>query len=143
MNAREWVDFLKNRGVDIVITTTTINPMLGTSSGGYLQGSDQLLYTPRLNKETVFHELGHWTGNKKRLNRDMESGARFSPYDPLANDLEESIAWEFVRLMVERFGGGNRYYYKYALKYSMKNSPEAKWFGKQAFEFICNEFNLE
>ena len=142
MNATEWVDFLKGHGVNIVITTTTINPMLGTSSGGYLQGSDQLLYTLRLNKETVFHELGHWTGNAKRLNRDMESGARCSPYSPAANDLEESIAWEFVRLMVKRFGGGSRQYYKYAPRHSMRNSFEAKWFGRQAFEFICNEFEL-
>lgn len=109
MRAKEWVELLRVNGVDIQVTTTTINPLLGTSSGGYLQRADQLLFTPKLNKETIFHELAHWTGNNKRLNRDMDSGSQTAPYVPAANDLEESIAWEFTKLMVKRFGGGSRH----------------------------------
>ena len=142
MRAREWVELLRLNGVDIQVTTTTINPLLGTSSGGYLQRADQLLLTPRLNKETLFHELGHWTGNDKRLNRDMDAGTQCTPYVPEANDLEESIAWEFTKLMVKRFGGGTKHYYEYAPRFSMRNSEEAKFFGGQAYEFICNEFGL-
>lgn len=141
MNATQWVDFLKNHGVDIRITHS--GGLIGKSGGGYLWVSDEILYALNLNKETVFHELAHWTGNKLRLDRDMESGALYStPYDEAANDLEESIAWETTRLMVKRFGGGSWHYYHHAPKHSMRNSFEAKWFGRQAFEFICNEFNL-
>jgi len=141
MNAIEWVGFLKNRGVAIKITAS--GGLIGKSGGGYLWGSDEILYALELNKETVFHELAHWTGNKKRLMRDMESGALNSEtHDKAANDLEESIAWETTKLMVKRFGGGTWHYYRHAPRHSMRNSSEAKWFGRQAFEFICNEFGF-
>ena len=133
MNAKEWVEFLQNEGVHIRMSDVS---WIGTGcSGAYLWGSDEILYGPRLNKETVFHELGHWTGNKKRLNRDVVS-------DAATNDLEESIAWEVVKLMVNRFGGATRDYYKYAPRYSTMHSPEVKFFGRQAYEFICSEFGL-
>ena len=131
MTAIQWVDFLTNHGVDIRITNS--GGLIGKSGGGYLWVSDEILYAFKLNKETVFHELAHWTGNKLRLHRDD---------DEAANDLEESIAWETTRLMVKRFGGGSWHYYHHAPKHSMRNSFEAKWFGRQAFEFICHEFNL-
>ncbi len=139
MHAKEWVEFLQDHGLYVRVSH---EPWLGKSGGGYFDVSEQMLFTPTLNKETIFHELGHWTGNKRRLNRDMGSGATCSPYNSEANDLEESIAWEFTKLMVKRFGGGNRYYYKIAPRHSMRKSPEAKFFGKQAFEYICNELGL-
>lgn len=139
MNAREWVEFLRDNGLDIRVYH---EPWLGKGGGGYFNRSEQLVYTPTLNKETIFHELGHWTGNKRRLNRDMVSGAQCSPFNPESSDLEESIAWEFTKLMVKRFGGGTRHYYKYALRFSMRNSTEAKFLGRQAYDYICDEFNL-
>ena len=142
MNAKESIEFLRDNGVDITITAD--HGLVGKSGGGYLCSSDEILYALNLNKETVFHELAHWTGNKSRLDRDMESGALHSgSYDQAANDLEESIAWETTRLMVKRFGGGNWHYYTHALRHTNRNSPEAKWFGRQAFEYICDELKLE
>ena len=135
MRAKEWVELLRHHGLDVRVVH---DEWLGKSGGAYADGSQQLVYTPSLNKETIFHELGHWTGNERRLDRDM---GRF-PCNSEVNDLEESIAWEFTRLMVKRFGGGARYYYEIAPRHSMRKSPEAKWFGRQAFEYICNELGL-
>lgn len=135
MNAKEWIEFLQNEGVHIRLSDVS---WIGNSSNGaYLWGSDEILCGPRVNKETVFHELAHWTGNKKRLNRDIVNN-----WDPATNDLEESIAWEAVKLMVKRFGGATRDYYKYAPRYSSMHSSEVKFFGRQAYEYICQEFGF-
>ncbi len=137
MNAKEWIVFLQNEGVDILVTSQREDPWMKKNDGAYLCIADQLLVTPRLSKETIFHELGHWTGIRKRLNRDMDRSVT-----PSANELEECIAWEVARLMVKRFGGGTRYYYQFATMSPLRNSFEAKWFGRQAYEYICQEFGL-
>jgi len=144
MNAKEWVEFLQNNGVDICVADARRAGalVLGPSDGAYFHGGDQILLTRRLNKETLFHELVHWTATDDRLARNMDAYLLYEDHDRAAEDLEESIAWEATKLLVKRFGGGNRYYYIFAPIHSMKNSPEAKWFGRQAYEYICNEFGL-
>ena len=137
MNAKEWVEFLQNQGVDILVTSQRQEPWMKKNDGAYLCIADQVLVTHRLSKETIFHELGHWTGIQKRLNRDMDRSVTKS-----ASELEECIAWEVARLMVTRFGGGTKYYYEIATLSSLRNSFETKWFGRQAYEFICSEFGL-
>ena len=137
MNARKWVELFQDRGVDIRVDSK--NSWLPQNDGAYIHATDKIVLTQRLNKETLFHEIAHWTAD--RLDRDMGYLVDEN-YDPAKNDLEESIAWECTRLMVERFGGGNRYYYEYAPLHMTKDSPETKFFGRQAYEFICNEFGL-
>lgn len=143
MNAKEWVKFLQDRGVDIFVMSVphfiASVDGLEANDGAYSHDEDQIILTRRLNKETLFHELAHWTASDDRLARDMDS---YFLDDTMQLNLEESIAWEATKLLVKRFGGGNRYYYIFAPTHSMKNSPEAKWFGRQAFEYICNEFEL-
>lgn len=140
MNAREWIDFLQSHDVDIYVSSRVQTPWLINGDGAYLPASDRIILTPRLNKEVVFHELAHWTAHETRLARDIDTGPLFANANP--DDLEESIAWEFTKLMVKRFGGGSRNYYRYAPLYSMKSSEEVKFFGRQAYEFIRNEFEL-
>lgn len=140
MTAKEWVEFLQNHGVDIlVMSTPDFFGGLEANDGAYSHCDDQIILTRRLNKETLFHELAHWTARDDRLARDMDS---YFLDDAMQLNLEESIAWEATKLLVKRFGGGTKYYYRFAATHSMKNSPEAKYFGRQAYEFICNEFGL-
>ncbi len=64
-------------------------------SEDFIRIPDQSAYTDQINYyRTAFHELGHWTGHKARLNRNLTT--KFGTVDYAREELVAEIATAFV-----------------------------------------------
>lgn len=144
MRANEWIEMLMEKSeLNIVIDDPHTN--LKYRDGSYSMRSDVIEYTRRFSKPVIFHELAHWTGHEKRLNR----AAMLNPFAMWGinthNDMEESIAWLMSKSMCKIFGGDAYYYTKWKKinrGYININNPIAINQAKAAHHYICDELKL-
>jgi len=138
MKASEWVKFLQDRNVNI-----RLDNMPNFWHGYYSAIGDEIGLKRRPSKETLFHELAHWSGHPERLNREHIQALTTNAWDAETNDVEESIAWETSKLMRKKFGGGSAGYTRWCRLLKNRNTEHTRTEGKRAFDFICQRFDLD
>jgi len=94
----EWVErFQKDEvKIDICNTPAEIWP---DNSGLYYWDSDLIEMIPNTDLGTLFHELSHWTGNRKRLDRALNHTVTNVGWD-----YEELIAWGSTKILTTKVG---------------------------------------
>jgi len=140
MRAKQWVELLKDRGVNIKVNYSIL-PWFGAKGGCYYWHSDKIELGVGFSDEVVFHELSHWSGHDSRLERDFTKEPANLLHNSLERELEESIAWESTKLLTKFFKSRKKWHNTYANNYLQNDHTRSE--GKRAYHFLINELNLD
>ena len=99
-------EFERNEKAEFMIKCTGANIKYSANNEAYYQPSTDIINLP-LRKQfktdanfysVIFHELGHWTGNKKRLNREMggKFGDKIYAFEELIAELNTAYINAFL-----------------------------------------------
>jgi len=99
-------EFERNEKAEFIIKSTGANIKYSASNEAYFQPSVDEIHLP-LRKQfktdarfysVVFHELGHWTGHQKRLNREMggKFGSKEYAFEELIAELNSAYINAFL-----------------------------------------------
>jgi len=136
MKPKKWIKFFKDQGVDICMGNC--GPI--AKDGAYYKTEDKIIMGKKCTTEIVFHEMMHWTGHPKRLNRPSLMAITDIVFGDFSSNYidEENIALEAGRLMSEKVGWE-------PTRLTYQDIPQTvftKGEGKKAFHFLCNEFGV-
>jgi len=133
----EWVERLRGDGVRIEFKDEVFK--CKENAGAYAWSSDTISLTPDVSKVTLFHELSHWTGNSKRLNRAINRKCTNMIYD-----YEELIAWESTQILAIRLGfelneEDRGFFYRFKIKHPTYAFYKS---GLAASSYLIHRFGL-